>query len=134
MFGVQTKFTDKSSNVRRAADKGIFRNLFHASASIRKLAASLIRSAPSSEPSDPGEPPHTHRRAWYRRALRFDVNSQKQDAVIGFRASVIGDVGAVHEFGEERGGVKFPKRPTLGPALEQTAPRIGVQWKGSIGA
>lgn len=134
MFGVRTGFTDKSRDVKRAVAEGNFRNLFHAAASLRKTAAGLIERAPAGVASAPGEPPHTHRGVFYRRALRFDVDKAKQDAVIGFRFSVIGDVGAVHEFGEERGGVDFPVRATIGPALDIGAPRIGGQWQSSIGA
>ena len=134
MFGIQTKFTDESKNVKKATDTGVFRNLFHMAASLRKTAASLITTAPQAVPSPPGRPPFTHSRAFFRRALRFDVDKKKQDAIVGFRSSIIGDVGAVHEFGERRGRVTFPKRPTLGPALDLAAPRIGDVWRGSIGS
>lgn len=135
MFGfvAQARILDKSRNVERAAARGNYRNLFHAAASLRKAAARSVEKAPKGEASAPGEPPHTHRGAFLRRALRYFVDKQKQEALIGFQASKVEDVGAVHEFGEERGGVDFPERPTMLPALAENAARIGDQWRGSIG-
>lgn len=133
MFGFSFQFIDKTKDLKKAVDDTAFRNQFHAAASIRKTAAQSIERAPQGQPSSAGSPPHTHRRVFYRRALAFHVDKQKQEALIGFRHSVIGDVGAVHEFGNERGGVRYPERPTLGPALEASLGRIAGQWKASLG-
>ena len=133
-FGATTELIDKSKDVHKAVDKANFKSLGHAAASLRKAASKSIERAPQGEASQPGEPPHTHKRVFFRRALRFDVDKQKQQAVVGFMASVIGDVGAVHEFGEQRGDIDFPERPTLGPALDANASRLGSEWAGSIGA
>lgn len=133
-FGATTQLDDKSRDVLRAADKGNYRNLGHAAASLRKASAASIERAPQGEASPAGRSPHTHRGSFFRRALRYFVDRQRQEALVGFQHSTIGDVGAVHEFGEERGGVDFPERPTLGPALGANAGRIGDQWAGSIGS
>lgn len=119
--------------LKEPIDKANFKNLGHAAASLRKAAAKSIERAPQGEASAAGQPPHTHKGAFFRRALRYDVDKQKQTAVVGFRHSVIGDVGAVHEFGESRGSETFPERPTLGPALDANAARLGSEWAGSIG-
>lgn len=136
MFGVgaTTELIDKSKDVAKAVDQAAYKNLGHAAASLRKAAATSIDRAPQGEASPAGQPPHTHTGAHFRRALRFAVDKQKQTAVVGFLHSMIGDVGAVHEFGESRGKETFPERPTLGPALDANASRLGGEWAGSIGS
>ncbi len=136
MIGVQTHFTDRQKAVQNATNKAAFKNISHAAFSIRKLSAARVGRAPHGKPSAPGTAPHTHRGAFYRRALWTDVNRKKQDAVIGFRKSVIGMAASMHEHGlpDKSRKFTFPKRPTVGPALEDSLPRIGDQWKGSIGA
>ncbi len=133
MFKVSVTFKRNDKTVLKQADKANFKNLTHAAASIRKLAASSITRAPKGKHSQKGRPPHTHRGAFFRRALRWYVEKQIEVALIGFAHSVIGEVGALHEFGESRGGIDFPKRPTLAPALKQAAPRLGDHWQGTIG-
>lgn len=131
MYAATTRFENRQSRVRQQTDKGVFRNLSHAAASIRKTAgASLLKRK---GPSQPGKPPHTHEGVYFRRALRYDVNKQKQDAVIGFQHSTVGISAAVHEHGEKRGRVQYPERPTIGPALVASIGRIAGQWQGSIG-
>ena len=126
-FEVTTQ--DHTDKVVKAADKAQFRNFGHAAASIRKDAAASIEKADG--PSALGSPPHTHKRVFLRRALRFSVS--KTDAVIGPVASVVGDVGQVHEFGGRRGDQQFPARPFMYPALERQSDRFAGQWSGSIG-
>ena len=134
MFRATTQIEDKSRNVKRAVDKGAFTNLGHAAASIRKSAAKSIKQRKDKDKSSPvGTAPFTHG-GFIRRALRFDVNKQKQEALIGFRFSVIGLVGRTHEFGEVEDGRDYPERPTLAPALEASIGRIAGQWQGSIGS
>ena len=55
-------------------------------------------------------------------------------AVIGPRASVVGDVGKGHEFGGEFRGEDYPERPFMGPALEETEDTFGNSFAGSLGA
>jgi hypothetical protein len=136
MIGVQTKFTPSQIKVQQAVDRAAYKNITHAAFSIRKLAHSRIGSAPKGMPSKPGQAPHTHQGLFYRRALRVAVNRQRQEAYIGFLASVVGQAAAKHEHGlrDDTNRFTFPKRPTIGPALEDSLDRIGGQWRGSIGA
>lgn len=131
MIGMSVTVTPEFKRVEKAADKAQFRNFGHASAAIRKDAAQSIEKAVG--PSAPGAPPHTHRRVFLRRALRFFVDKQKGDAIIGPRKSIVGDVGQVLEFGGERGDSKHPARPFMYPALERQAPRFAQDWAGTIG-
>jgi len=117
-----------------AAKTAEFRNLGHAAASIRKDAVASIKT--SDEPSPPGEPPHTRgkgkRRRVLPRAIRFEITDGA--AVIGPRASIAGQAGEPHEHGGTYRGQAFPRRPTMLPALQRAAPRIGSRWAGTIGA
>lgn len=131
MIDAKTEFHIRLDKLLRATGLANFQNLQHAAASLRKDAVSTIKRRKG--PSRPGEPPHTHRRVFYKRAIAFDVDRQREDAVVGFRYSVIGDVGHAHEFGASRGEADYPERPTIGPALVRSAGRLGNQWKGTIG-
>lgn len=129
MIKATARTENRFHRVKKAADKGAFRNFFHAASSIRKDAASSIIGSP--EPSEEGEPPHTRRRNFLRRAIRFDAD--KEGAVIGTMASVIGTAGEAHEKGIVYKGVDFPERAFMFPALERQIPRFAGEWKGSIG-
>lgn len=128
MIGMTVKTVDDTNRVKKAADKATFKNLGHASASIRKDAVGTIERSP--EPSPAGTPPHT-RRGQAKRAVRFAVD--KDSAVIGFAASVVGEAMSGHEHGDEYKGDEFPERPTMGPALERNQQRFASDWAGSIG-
>ena len=130
MISLAVQIVDQVSRVQKAADTAGYRNLGHAAASLRKTAVASIER--SDEPSDPGEPPHT-RRGQLPRAIRFDVDRTKQEAVIGPRASVVGEAGAAHEFGEEFRGTDYDERPYMGPALDVSLDRFASDWAGSIG-
>lgn len=108
----------------------MFKNIFHAAATIAKDAKRSIR--PSQSPSRPGRPPHTRRRL-LNRAIRFQTAPDKKSIVIGPRASVVGGVAAAHEFGGSYKGDQFPARPFMRPALERNLHRLGGTFTGSIG-
>ena len=130
MVGMKTTVRFNRRPVIKAADKAAFRNIFHAAASIRKIAGGSIER--SKEPSLPGKPPHT-KRGLLKRALRFQVAPDKQSAVIGPRASIAGQVGAAHELGGSYKGQTFKKRPFMEPALKEAIPRFAGSFRGSIG-
>ena len=131
MIDVKVETVDTTAAVRKSADKAQFRNFGHAAATIRRTAAESIQRAEG--PSEPGSPPHTHRRVFLRRAIRFFVDKNKNEAIIGPRASIVGDVGEVLEFGGTRGDTVHPPRPFMLPALVAEAPRFADTWQGSIG-
>jgi len=131
LFGITIKTESRFHRVEQAAEKATFRNFGHAASRIRKDAAASIERAEG--PSAPGTPPHTHRRVFLRRALRFHVDKERGDAIIGPRASIVGDVGEVLEFGGKRGDTTHPARPFMFPALERNVPRFAADWVGAIG-
>ena len=129
MFGAAvTKFVDHTRRVREAAEKAARRAFAKAAYRIfRDAQASIQRST---EPSAPGQPPHT-RRGQLRRAIRYDAT--KDGAVIGPLASMVGDAGAAHEFGGAFRREQFPARPFMGPALERELDNFVGEFAGSIG-
>lgn len=129
MIGVKTTAEFYAKDIERAAEKAQFNNFAHAAASISKDVKSTLEKA--DEPSAPGAPPHTHRGAYLRRAVRWSAD--KESAVIGPQFSTVGEAGAVHEFGEEFHGTDYPERPYMQPALERAIPRFADSWAGSIG-
>lgn len=131
MIGLKVKTENTMQRVRDAANKAAFKNFRHAAASISKDMKASIEKAPQGEASEAGEPPHTHRGQFLKRAVRWDADDK--GAVIGPIASIVGEAGAVHEFGEVYHGVDYPERPFAGPTLERAIPRIAGEWAGSIG-
>ena len=120
--------------IEKAVEKGAYRSFSHAAGSIRKAArASIVRS---NKPGPPGGPVRSKRGrggglAKHKGTILYVAN--KEGAVIGFVASKIGQAMEAHEHGKERGGVRFPKRPTMLPALERNLARFHREWKGALG-
>lgn len=123
------RFRDKETG--RLVSGKMFKNIFHAAASIAKDAKRSIRVSP--RPSATGRPPHTRRRRHLQRAIRFAVDKKKKHAVIGPRESIVGRSAGAHELGGSYKGDHFPPRPFMGPALERNLHRLGGQFTGSIG-
>ena len=131
LFGVGVKFKATPKQVEKAVDKGAYNSFFHAAGSIRKAARKSIRGR--RKPGPPGGAVRTRLgkgggRA--RRAILFKAS--KEGAVIGFAASKIDQAMQVHEHGGVRGGVRFPARPTMLPALERNLARFHREWAGAI--
>jgi hypothetical protein len=141
MIGLQLQIVDQMQKVADAAKEAEFRNLGHAAAAIRKTEIASIHDAPG--PSAEGTPPHTHtggvtksgkpRRGQLPRSIAFAQDKAAGIAVIGPRASVVGEAGAAHEFGGQFRGEDYPERPFAEPALEQNVDRFAADWQGSIG-
>jgi hypothetical protein len=131
MVGVQTKLTATPKRLETATKKGAFNSFSHGAASIRKSAReSIVRS---NTPGPPGGPVRTKRGrggGLAKRSILFKAD--KDGAVIGFAASKIDQAMEVHEHGGSRGGVEFPGRPTMQPALERNLARFHREWKGAI--
>jgi hypothetical protein len=130
VIGVKVTTETKPQAVTKAVEKAAFRNFGHAAARIRKDAVASIAKAEG--PSPPGTPPHTRKRQ-LPRAIRFDNDRKKQEAVIGPRYSVVGTAGAAHEFGGEYRGQQFDERAFMFPALEKNIDRFASDWSGSVG-
>lgn len=150
MIGYSVKTTSHFDRVQKAADRAIVRNLFRAASALRRSAIESIKTGPPASddptqprkkrgkrrrphrPSAPGTPPHTNR-GHARRAILFAVDKAKLEAVIGPRASVVGESMAAHEFGKQYRGNNYPARPFMGPALDRTQAGFGQSFQTSIG-
>jgi phage gpG-like protein len=129
MIGATVETTMRPERVAKAADKAAFGSLRHAAAAVRLTARRSIRR--SGNPSEPGRPPHT-RQGRLREAVLYDVQDDR--ALIGPRASVVGEAGHAHEFGGPFRDEDYPQRPFMGPALEANLPRFPREFAGSLGA
>jgi hypothetical protein len=119
MIGASCQVQDRTGRVRKAAKQAAFRNLQHGIATIRIYAIRSLKRR--SGASTPGTPPNT--RGAFKRAIKFDVDKEAEEAITGFQASVVGEAGAAHEHGEEYRGDQYPERPTMGPALQANEDR-----------
>lgn len=133
MLGMKVTVVDRTSRLKKAADRGVFQSIRHAAASLRKDVQASIESAPKGQPSAPSTPVHTHNRAFFRRGILYSVSEDRKSAVIGPAFSKVGTVGAAHEFGGEYRGQTFPQRSFMGPGLVRAIPRFAGEFAGSIG-
>ena len=131
MFGLKTQIKATPKRLQKATERGAYRTFVHAAASIRKTARGSIVS--SDKPGPPGGPVRTKRGRGGGLAKRSILYAaDKRGAVIGFAASRIDQAMEAHEHGSRRGGVKFPKRPTMVPALERNLARFHREWRWAI--
>jgi len=136
VFGLEIRVTATPEQLRIAAEQGAYRSFAHAAASIGKEARTSIRGRLKGEGNKPGPPggpirTKTGKGGWRaKRSIRFDAH--KAGAVIGFIASRMGQSMEAHEHGATRGGVRFPSRPTMYPALERNLARFHKEWEGAI--
>lgn len=128
MLGLKITTQDTTANVTKAVDKAAFRNFGNAAASIRKDEISSIEK--SEKASEPGTPPHT-RKGQLKKAIQYAYD--KDSAVIGPVASMVGQSASIDELGGEYKGEQYPARPFAGPALERATPRFAGSWSGSVG-
>lgn len=131
MFGLRAEAQPRFRRVSRAASDAQYRNLRHAAFSLSKRAKKSIRKRRN--PSQPGQPPTTRSIGGKNLRGAIYTSANKESAIIGPRASWVGDVGQIHEFGGNRRGDKYPRRPFMEPALVESTPRFAADWEGTIG-
>ena len=129
MIGFHSTSRFQPQALRQRARKGNFEALGHAAAAIRLSARRSIRRRKSA--SSPGTPPST-RQGQLRRGIRYHVDRQRQQAVIGPTASSVGRSATAHEYGGRYRGQIFIKRPFMNPALEANRNRLPKHWQGSV--
>jgi len=96
---------------------------------VRKAAVRSLKRRKG--PSPKGSPPHSKTRR-LPKAIRYHVDRVAETAIVGPTFEGVGLAGAAHEFGDTFRGDRFPPRPYMTPALEETLPRIPRLWTGSI--
>ena len=65
-------------------------------------------------------------------AIRYEIESNKQVAAVGQAASEMGKSAMPHEHGVRFRAQVFPKRPTMGLALEKLRPKLTGFWAASL--
>ena len=129
-ISVKVKTRMKPRRVRKAVAKGNFESLNRAGAAVRLTARRSIRR--SKKPSAPGKPPHTKKGAM-RRAIMYSVEQARSSVIIGPAAAMVGDSGKPHEHGGKYKGVRYAKRPFMGPAVTKLKSRLPRFWSASVG-
>lgn len=112
-------------NLAHSAWRGTRLALRLAAAYIRRAAANEIKV--DAKPAFPGRPPHTRRGA-LKAAIRYAEDTKSMLFVVGPTALEMGDVSFVHEFGGERFGRQYPKRPFMGPVVARCAPYVAARF------
>lgn len=129
MISMKVKTVFNPMHVIRRERAASLRNLGRAAGYIRLTASRSIRR--SKKAAQPGSPPHT-RRGQLRRAIRYAVERERMNAVVGPEYGAVGTSGAAHEYGGRYRRETFPKRPFMGPALAKTREKLPTLWANSI--
>jgi len=137
----ETRVRLREQRLLKAIERAASGSLRSVGYAISQIAKAKIKRGPTAgggrgrrrktKPSSPGQPPHT-RRGQLRRAIRYAMTSDQAAVVVGPVYSMVEDVGKAHEFGGKYKGERYPRRPFMGPSLEEALPKIGPQFKGSV--
>jgi len=130
--GVTVKSQMDVDRVTRAIERAKQGNLRSQAYLLMRDAKDSIRRARKRKPAPVGQPAYQHVAGW-KAAIAYAMEQKGNDAVIGFRASYVDQTAAVHEHGLTEEGRQYPKRPTMGPALERNVDRFHRSWRNSIG-
>lgn len=125
-FETQAKIQLRLDRIQRAVDKARAGSLYAVGYLISTIAKGKISR--SRDRSPPGQPPAT-RRGLLRRAIRYAVSDDKRSVVVGPTHQMVGTAGKAHEFGGRYKRQRYPKRPFMGPALQEALPKIGPTYK-----
>ena len=131
---VETKVTvkDETARLKAKAKAANIRSLGKVAAYVRTTARRLIRrQGKKGKPSSPGQPPKT-KAGKMKDAILFSVNEFKDEAIVGVAKSRFGEAGKAHEHGGKFRGADYPKRPTMGPALEKSTDILPSFWQSSL--
>ncbi len=128
-FKVKTKFDIKK--IRNRVKRGNVDSLGRAGALVRTVSRrSLRRKGVKNLPGRPGQPPKTT--GPLKRSILFEVEKDRSAVVIGPSSDIVDDVAKAHEFGGEFRGIRYPKRPFMGPALAKITPQLPRLWAKSV--
>lgn len=106
---------------------------FNKNGKITKAWAKWWQEVRARKPSPPGQPIRTHvSSGGARDAILFAYDQGRDSVVVGYSATGIDQIGALHEYGGTRFGARYPARPVIGPALEKAQPKLAEFWRDSI--
>lgn len=130
-LGIEIQVKDNIAAAVKEIEASTVYSLKGAAYSLMVMARGMIATAAG--PSAPGKPIHTRgRRKNIKAAIRYAVDKDKLEAVIGPEGPKAGPTGWLHEFGGRRGKGTYPARPYMAPALERTLPLIPQQFRSSL--
>lgn len=154
MFGAKISMTPMPKAVQRATDKGAYKTLRHAAASVRKSAIESMIERKG--PSPPGTPPHRHTGRLARSILYAQdeegwfVGPSYSKVKIGGRPPWLAQMlehGGTFTRRKKRTSrgrpkkgeqpqpmqtVTYPARPFMQPTLQRNLARFHRDWKGAI--
>jgi hypothetical protein len=116
------RIKDKSSNY---ALGGLARD-------IRKEAMKSIKVT-KDRPGKINQTVNTRRAKQVKRSIRYWNFRKEVSIVVGPTFSFMGDMMKFHEFGKRRKKQRYPKRPTMGRALERALPKTRKRFNRSFG-
>ena len=102
--------------------------LRRAGAYVRRVAQRKVVTSP--KPSTPGQPPHS-RKGLLKRAILFASDGDRS-VLVGPGFNLVGESASAHEFGGKYRRERYPKRPLMGPALKESAPRLAKLWRDAV--
>ena len=153
MIAAQTRFEKRLERLEKAAERAKQGSLSSAAFLVRDAAIQSIKiskrvrgyfwktnkkgervRATYYEPAPPGQPIIGHRKGkgFFRRGIKYAVDRQAQDAVVGFSHDIFAETMSIHEHGLPLDGKPYDKRPTMQPALERNVDKFHRDWKASI--
>ena len=97
---------------------------------MQKIRQSIVSS---SGESAVGSPPHTHDGS-IRAAVGYAVDPDGESVIVGYRKSIIGDVGRAMEFGGEFRGAIYGKRPAVIPGMKSQTEEASQEFAGAASA
>jgi hypothetical protein len=133
MIRAEVKITENQmQRIEQAVERAKRGNLSAAAFLLMMGAKKSIKGAPKKRASRPGSPPHAHV-GWFRGAVRYALDRENDEALIGFIHSRVGTVAATHEHGLREERRSYPKRATMEPALRAVLSRFHERWRASVG-
>ena len=96
---------------------------------VRTVARHKVHTSP--KPSTAGTPPHSRTGA-LKRGILFGVEKRQQSVIVGPSERFVGTSMAAHEFGGAYKRERYPKRPLMGPSLQESAPHLAKMWRDAV--
>lgn len=127
MIHVRMEFNDRT--IINAAERGSREALSRSGAYVRKTAQNKVLRSETS--SFPGTSPHS-RKGLLKRSILFGLDRTNQSVLIGPTYNSMGTAMTAHEYGGRFRGRRYPRRPLMGPSLQQAVPHLSKFWEDSI--
>jgi alkanesulfonate monooxygenase SsuD/methylene tetrahydromethanopterin reductase-like flavin-dependent oxidoreductase (luciferase family) len=125
----RVKLNNKGKSVKRKINATGFKSIGQAAGVHRKIARNIVKD--DATPGPTGSPVHSPTDL-LRKAIIYELNRGRAYYVVGTAASVIDDLGELHEHGGARGRDSYGPRPFISPSLDKIKPRLNRFWAGQL--